>query len=119
MSDRIVVRLICAAVSLLVAGAAPCTARDATSVNAEPAHAAASDHKASPARDLAIEWWTVDGGGGTSSGGPFVLEATVAQPDTAGPSGGSWVLDGGYWSPFAPIPIFVDGFESGDTSAWS
>src|SRR2546430_8019352 len=31
-----------------------------------------------------IDWYTIDGGGGTSSGGTFSLTATIGQPD-AGP----------------------------------
>ena len=46
-----------------------------------------------------ITWYTIDGGGGTSSGGSYTLSGTIGQPD-AGPSltGGSFSLTGGYWA---------------------
>lgn len=45
-----------------------------------------------------LSWWTVDGGGGTSSGGSYSLSATTGQPD-AGPvlTGGTYHLEGGFW----------------------
>ena len=30
-----------------------------------------------------INWYTIDGGGGTSTGGPYTLTGTIAQPDAA------------------------------------
>lgn len=45
-----------------------------------------------------IPWWTVDGGGGTSTGGGYSLSGTVGQPDAGGPmTGGSYALSGGFW----------------------
>jgi hypothetical protein len=45
-----------------------------------------------------LAWHTIDGGGGTSTGGPFELTGTIAQPD-AGPAltGGAFELAGGFW----------------------
>ncbi len=45
-----------------------------------------------------LSWWTVDGGGGESSGGGYTLVGTGGQPD-AGVlmSGGSYTLAGGFW----------------------
>jgi len=54
---------------------------------------------AAPKGGLAINWWTVDGGGGQSSGGPYVLMGTAGQPDASVNVGGSYVLAGGYWTP--------------------
>jgi len=57
---------------------------------------------------------TIDGGGGVSSGGDFVLTGTIGQfdadPNVA--SGGNFKLAGGFWSN-AEINemIFKDGFE--------
>lgn len=51
----------------------------------------------------AIDWHTIDGGGGTSTGGAYAVSGTIGQPD-ANPvqmSGGSFALDGGFWSIFA------------------
>ena len=42
--------------------------------------------------------WTVDGGGGTSSGGDYTLSGTIGQPDTSPlMSGGDFTIMGGYW----------------------
>ena len=47
---------------------------------------------------FALDWWTVDGGGGTSEGGDFAVSGTIGQPD-AGPlmSGGDYAVTGGFW----------------------
>ncbi len=45
-----------------------------------------------------ITWYTIDGGGGTSSGGGFTLMGTVGQCDAGGPlAAGDLVLVGGFW----------------------
>ena len=47
---------------------------------------------------LTIKTSTVDGGGGTSTGGSFSLSGTVGQHDAAPPStGGTFALTGGFW----------------------
>jgi hypothetical protein len=45
-----------------------------------------------------LDWWTVDGGGGASAGGNYLLSGTIGQPD-AGPAltGGNYHLEGGFW----------------------
>lgn len=50
----------------------------------------------------AIDWHTIDGGGGTSTGGVYAVSGTIGQPD-AGPTmtGGSYALTGGFWALFA------------------
>ncbi len=40
---------------------------------------------------------TIDGGGGTSSGGAYVLNGTIAQPDAGWMAGGDYELLGGFW----------------------
>src|SRR5260370_40045406 len=45
----------------------------------------------------AIDWFTIDGGGGASSGGNFTLTGTIGQPDTGTLSGGNYTLQGGFW----------------------
>jgi hypothetical protein len=45
----------------------------------------------------AIDWLTIDGGGGASSGGSFSLSATIGQPDAGTLSGGNYTLQGGFW----------------------
>ena len=48
-----------------------------------------------------LTWFTVDGGGGTSSGGDFVLSGTIGQPDAGDLAGGGFTLRGGFWQPVA------------------
>ena len=45
----------------------------------------------------AIDWFTIDGGGGISSGGSYTLSGTIGQPDAGTLSGGSYTLQGGFW----------------------
>ncbi|MHC4462439.1 MAG: hypothetical protein ACYS6W_01495 [Planctomycetota bacterium] len=58
------------------------------------------------AQEYAIDWYTIDGGGGVSSGGQYVLAGTIGQPDAAYSAGGSYELLGGFW-PGGPL-CFVD-----------
>jgi len=53
-----------------------------------------------------INWYTIDGGGGRSSGGPYELLGTIGQPDAAWSRGGDYELLGGFW-PGGPL-CFVD-----------
>jgi len=53
-----------------------------------------------------ISWYTIDGGGGRSSGGDFSLVGTIGQPDAAWSKGGNYELLGGFW-PGGPL-CFVD-----------
>lgn len=45
-----------------------------------------------------IDWHTIDGGGGASTGGVYSVTGTIGQPD-AGPTmaGGQFTLTGGFW----------------------
>ncbi len=48
----------------------------------------------------ALDWHTMDGGGGTSTGGVYEVTGTIGQPD-AGVSalqGGDVALQGGFWA---------------------
>jgi hypothetical protein len=51
-----------------------------------------------------IVWSTIDGGGGQSAGGQYVLTGTTGQPDTGAMSGGLYELLGGFW-PGGPLCI--------------
>ena len=54
---------------------------------------------AQTAGDYDLTWSTVDGGGGTfSTGGTYELGGTIGQPDAGGLSGGTYTLEGGFWS---------------------
>lgn len=55
------------------------------------------------AQTYSIDWFSIDGGGGTSSGGGYVLSGTVGQPDAGRMSGGSYSLEGGFWSILAAV----------------
>jgi hypothetical protein len=54
-----------------------------------------------------INWYTIDGGGGTSTGGSFSLSGTIGQPDAGGPmtggGPGGFSLTGGFWPGAEPI----------------
>lgn len=46
-----------------------------------------------------VSWNTVDGGGGTSTGGVFELTGTIGQPDAGVVmSGGGFEVRGGFWA---------------------
>src|SRR3954470_4885466 len=49
------------------------------------------------AQNYRIAWYTIDGGGGTSSGGPYTLSGTIGQPDAGVHTGGPDTLAGGLW----------------------
>ena len=55
------------------------------------------------AQNYAIDWYSIDGGGGTSTNGQFSLSGTIGQPDAGHMSGGSFTLDGGFWGIVAAI----------------
>ena len=40
---------------------------------------------------------TIDGGGGTSSGGRFTVTGTIGQPDASDMRGGAFSVAGGFW----------------------
>jgi hypothetical protein len=49
-----------------------------------------------------LSWYTIDGGGGRSGGGPYSLTGTIGQPDAAYSTGGNYELLGGFW-PGGPL----------------
>jgi hypothetical protein len=56
---------------------------------------------------LSLDWWTVNGGGGTgvSTDGRFALSGTAGQPDAGSLAGGNFFLQGGFWnSVLTPAP---------------
>lgn len=44
-----------------------------------------------------IDWFTIDGGGGTSTAGNLTLHGTVGQADAGPLEGGAFMLKGGFW----------------------
>ncbi len=53
---------------------------------------------AASAQNYSIDWYTIDGGGGTSTGGVYTVSGTIGQPDAGTMSGGNYTLQGGFWS---------------------
>ncbi len=75
----------------------------------------------------AIDWHTMDGGGGTSTGGVYELTGTIGQPD-AGPTqqGGDIALQGGFWALIgvmqtdgAPELSIVNNLDGTATLSWA
>jgi hypothetical protein len=67
------------------------------------AHAARAQVSAAPSASYSISWYTVDGGGGTSSSGGYTLTGTAGQPDAGSlhSASSSYTLGGGFWASFA------------------
>lgn len=57
------------------------------------------------AQSYSIDWFTIDGGGGTSAGGGFTLSGTIGQPDAGRLSGGAYTLEGGFWPAFSVVSV--------------
>jgi len=55
------------------------------------------------AAQYSIDWSTIDGGGGTSTGGVYSISGTIGQPDAGTMSGGNYTLEGGFWSVIAAV----------------
>ena len=77
------------------------------------------------AQSFSLDWFTLDGGGGTSTGGPYTLSGSIGQADTATLSGGAFTLEGGFWSvvsttPTPGVPTLSISLRAGVvTVAWS
>jgi hypothetical protein len=61
------------------------------------ANAQRSNDPASPQSGYSLDWYTIDGSGGSSSGGGYSLGGTLGQPDAGLLGGGSYTLNGGFW----------------------
>ena len=56
------------------------------------------------AQSYSIDWYKIAGGGGSSTGGQYVVSGTIGQHDAGGPmTGGNYSLVGGFWSIVAAI----------------
>jgi hypothetical protein len=55
------------------------------------------------AQAFSIDWHTIDGGGGTSTGGVFSVSGTTGQPDAGVMSGSGYSLAGGFWGIISAI----------------
>ncbi len=58
--------------------------------------------------DYVLEWSTIDGGGGRSTGGDFALVGIIGQPDAGEMSGGDYKLSGGFLPAALWQQCFVD-----------
>src|SRR2546427_8428772 len=54
-------------------------------------------------QNFSIDWFTIDGGGGTSTGGVYSVSGTIGQPDAGHMSGGNFPIDGGFWGIIAAV----------------
>ncbi len=45
-----------------------------------------------------LDWFTVDGGGGESTGSAYSLSGAIGQADAGALSGSGYTLNGGFWS---------------------
>lgn len=52
------------------------------------------------AQSYTIDWYTIDGGGGNSTGGVYSVSGTLGQPDasTTPMTGGPYSVTGGFWA---------------------
>jgi hypothetical protein len=75
----------------------------------------------------AINWHTIDGGGGTSTGGVYSVSGTIGQPDAGRPmTNGQYSVTGGFWAlptavqtPGAPTLTIAPGAPGLATISWS
>lgn len=81
----------------------------------------------SHAQTYSINWHTIDGGGGTSTGGVYSVSGTIGQPDAGGPmTNGQYSVTGGFWAlptavqtPGAPTLTITAGAPGQATISWS
>ncbi len=75
------------------------------------------------AQSYSIDWFTIDGGGGTSTGGVYSVSGTIGQPDAGAMNGGNFSVTGGFWSvvlvqsPDAPT-LYATNAAPGFTTVW-
>jgi len=78
------------------------------------------------AQNYGIDWFSIDGGGGTSTGGVYAVSGTIGQPDAGVLSGGNYAIEGGFWgiivavqTPGAPTLAIVRAGIGQVTISWS
>ena len=77
------------------------------------------------AQSHSIDWHTIDGGGGTSTGGSYALSGTIGQADAGHLTGGTYEVQGGFWPGMVipstgEVPTLLISWESGAvTVSWS
>ena len=76
------------------------------------------------AQSYSIDWFTINGGGGTSTGGVYSVSGTIGQPDAGTSSGGNYSLIGGFWGAVIPVQtpgaptLFITPTETNVTISW-
>ena len=68
-------------------------------VNAQRGH-----EPASPQSDYDLSWYTIAGGGGSSSGSGYSLDGTIGQLEMGAMRGGSYTLASGFWGSGIIVP---------------
>ena len=58
---------------------------------------------AATAQDYSINWHSIDGGGGTSTGQVHTVSGTIGQPDAVTMNSGDYTLSGGFWGVVAAV----------------
>ncbi len=78
------------------------------------------------AQSYSLSWFTLDGGGGVSTGGVFAVNGTVGQPDAGVMTGGNFSLAGGFWGVVIPVQqsnapvLFIANLQNGAVKvSWS
>ena len=78
------------------------------------------------AQSYSIDWHTIDGGGGTSTGSVYSISGTIGQPDAGKMSGGNFTVDGGFWgiiaavqTPGAPLLTIAPATPGNATISWT
>ena len=51
-----------------------------------------------PAQEFTLDWFSIDGGGGASSGGDYSVTGAIGQWDATDMQGGDFAISGGFWS---------------------
>jgi hypothetical protein len=77
------------------------------------------------AQNYSSDWYTIDGAGGTSTGGVYRASGTIGQPDAGAlMSGGNFSLTGGFWvlptlvqTPGAPA-LYITNATPGFATIW-
>ena len=101
---RLIVFIPIALVVLLIGITTATASTNWQRINESPQSGASTD--LSTGYDLS--WYTLDGGGGSSSGGGYSLSGTIGQPDAGTVSGGGYTLLGGFWGGSnAPYNIYL------------
>src|SRR5437660_4921406 len=49
------------------------------------------------AQTYSVDWFSIDGGGGTSTGAVYSVSGSIGQPDAGTMTGGGYTLVGGFW----------------------